>query len=358
VSDPSLPSTEGPSTRALHADRGLAELPDVAPAIRPSTTFRRGPGRTYRRDSQETTERFEAVIAALEGGSAVAYASGMAAAAAALHHVRPRRVALPDDVYHGVRELTTSLQERGEVELVEPDRLEEGDLWWIETPSNPRCLITDLKAVATEASGRGVVTVCDSTFATPIALRPLSFGIDIVMHAATKAIAGHSDVMAGLLVTSTGRADRLRHERALTGAIPGSLDVWLALRGVRTLAIRQERAAATASSLADRLVRHGVPTYYPGLPDHPGHDVAHRQMATMGSMLSVDLGDAAAADRFVAGLHLFTDATSLGGVESLVERRALSDPTIEPGLVRLSVGIEDPDDLLADVDDALRAVDR
>ena len=113
----------------------------------------------------------------------------MGRARQALHHVRPRRVALPADVYHGVRELATSLQERGEVELVEPDRLEEGDLWWIETPSNPRCLITDLEAVATEASGRGVVTVCDSTFATPIALRPLSFGIDIVMHAATKAIA-------------------------------------------------------------------------------------------------------------------------------------------------------------------------
>ena len=347
----------GPSTAALHADRDVAELPDVAPAIRPATTFRRGTGRTYRRDSHETTERFEAVIGVLEGGSAVAYASGMAAAAAAIDLVRPDRISLPDDVYHGVRELVRTMAERGDVELVPVHELGPGDLWWVETPSNPRCLVTDLEVVAATARQHGAVTVCDSTFATPVGLQPLSWGVDIVMHAATKAIAGHSDVMAGLLVTDPARAEALRSRRVLTGAVPGSLDTWLALRGVRTLAIRQERASHSAGALAERLARHAIRTFYPGLVDHPGHDIARRQMRSMGSMLAVDLGDADTADRFIAALRLFTDATSLGGVESLVERRAVSDPTVAPGLVRISVGIEDTDDLLADVEVGLRAAE-
>lgn len=356
MSAPTNPSDVGPSTTGLHADRASAELPDVAPAIRPATTFRRGTGRTYRRDSHETTERFEAVIGSLEGGSAVAYASGMAAAAAAIHHVRPRRIALPEDVYHGVRGLVATLVERGDLDRVTPDELEDGDLWWVETPSNPRCRITDLEGVASDARERGIITVCDSTFATPIALQPLTFGIDIVMHAATKAIAGHSDVMAGLLVAAPERADHLRSERVLTGSIPGSLDIWLALRGVRTLALRQERAATTAGVLAEWFADRSVTTYYPGLTGHPGYTIARGQMRSMGSMLAIDLDDADAADRFIDALALFTDATSLGGVESLVERRALSDPTIEPGLIRMSVGIEDAEDLVGDVESALRAI--
>lgn len=356
---PTGPSTSdptpefGPSTRALHADRARAELPDVAPAIRPSTTFRRGTGRTYRRDSHETTERLEAVVGDLEGGGAVAYASGMAAAAAAIHHVDPRRMSLPDDVYHGVRELVGSLTDSGRIRVVDPEDLEAGDLWWIETPSNPRCHITDLEAVAAAAAAAGVVTVCDATFATPMALQPLRWGIDIVMHATTKGIAGHSDVMGGLLVTDDDRSERLRRERVVTGAIPGSLDSWLALRGIRTLSLRHERASVTAGALAAWFHDRGVATAYPGLPSHPGHEIAVAQMSSMGTMLSVDLLDATTADRFIAGLELFTDATSLGGVESLIERRALSDPTIDPGLVRISVGIEDTADLLADVEQAL-----
>lgn len=352
---PTIPNGPGPSTRSVHGDRGHAELPDVAPAIRPSTTFRRG-GRTYRRDSHETTERFEAVIGELEGGAAVAYASGMAAAAAAIAHVGPRRISLPADVYHGVRGLVQSLAASGAVEVVEAERLEAGDLWWIETPSNPKCLITDVAAVASRAVQRGVATVCDATFATPIGMHPLASGVDLVLHASTKAIGGHSDVMGGVLVTDVDRAESLRAERSLSGAVPGSLDVWLALRGLRTLPLRQERASHTAGVLARRFHEQGLPTWYPGLVTHPGHDIALAQMHSMGSMLAVDFGDARTADRFIGALALFTDATSLGGVESLIERRALSDPLIEPGLVRISVGIEDTEDLVADVDSALRAL--
>jgi cystathionine gamma-synthase len=343
----------GPSTRSVHADRHLAELPDVAPAIRPSTTFRRDTGRTYRRDSHETTERFEAVIGDLEGGHAVAYASGMAAVSAAIEHVRPLRISLPADVYHGVRAHVEALAAAGRVDVVDQTMLEAGDLWWIETPSNPKCLITDLAAVAVEASERGITTVCDATFATPVGMRALTFGVDMVMHATTKAIAGHSDVMGGVLVTGEpARAASLQSERTLTGAVPGSLDIWLALRGTRTLPLRHERASASAARVATWLADRGVATWYPGLASHPGHAIAARQMASMGSMLSADFLEASVADRFIAGLDLFTDATSLGGVESLVERRALSDPAIEPGLVRFSLGIEDTADLLDDVERA------
>ncbi len=340
----------GDSTRSVHADRSVADLPDLAPAIRPSTTFVAGYDRTYRRDSHETTERFEAVIGALEGGHTVAYASGMAAAAAALAHARPGRVSLPEDVYRGVRDLVEMRAGEGAFEIVASDELGSGDLWWIETPSNPLCRITDLDAVAVEARRRGVITVCDATFATPVLMSPLAFGIDVVMHATTKAIAGHSDVMGGVLsVSDASTAGSLRRERSLTGAVPGSLDVWLALRGVRTLPLRMQRSCATAGVLTEWFSAMGVSTYYPGLASDPGHEVASRQMRAMGSMFSVDFGDASTADRFIGELRLFTNATSLGGVESLVERRALSDPTIAAGVVRFSTGIEDSEDLLADV---------
>jgi cystathionine gamma-synthase len=342
----------GPSTTTIHADRAEAELPDVAPAIRPSTTFAEGTGRRYRRSSHETTERFEAVMGALEGGHTVAYASGMAAVAAVIDHVAPARIAIPDPVYHGVGALVARLAERGAITRSGVEALREGDLWWIETPSNPYCRITDLLAAARNASARGIVTVVDATLATPMGVTPLAFGIDVVMHSTTKMIAGHSDVLGGALsVASEERAGRLAAERSLTGAVPGSLDVWLALRGIRTLPLRHQRASRSASALVEWLAAKGVPTHYPGLV---GDDavIAASQMRSMGSILAVDLGTAARADAFLDRLELFTNATSLGGVESLAERRAVSDPSFPPGLVRLSVGIEDTDDLLADVGEA------
>ena len=348
----------GRSTTSIHADRSLAESPDVAPPIRPSTTFEEDTGRRYRRSSHETTERLEAVIGALEGGSAVAYSSGMAAASAIVSRYRPHRIVLPE-VYHGVRDLIHREQAAGRLEITDPDGLAGGDVWWVETPSNPTCQITDLEDVAANAHAVGAIVVCDATFATPAGMNPLAFGVDVVMHSATKAIAGHSDALAGLVVVSDPEEARsLREERVLHGSVPGSLDAWLALRGVRTLPLRHERATASAPRIAAFVDERAIRTWYPGLASHPGHDVAHRQMRSMGSLMSIDLGDAETAEAFVAALSVFTVATSLGGVESLAEHRVRSDPETDPGLVRLSIGIEDVEDLLADLDQALRSAGR
>lgn len=344
---------QGPSTRSLHADRALSDLPDVAPAIRPSTTFEDGTLRRYRRASHETTERLEAVLGSLEGGHAVAYSSGMAAVAAVLEHVEPSRVVLPDVVYHEVRELVRDRERRGILVRGSMSRLAAGDLVWVETPSNPFCEVTDIAAVSKAAHAVGAFVAVDATLATPANLRPLDFGADIVVHATTKAISGHSDAMGGVVVVGdTATAESLVRHRTRMGSIPGSLDVWLTLRGVRTLPLRAERAAENASALAAAFSEAGVRTWYPGLDEHPGHDVAVSQMRTMGSMLSIDLGSGEAAAAFVDEVEVFTSATSLGGVESLVEVRSRSDASIAPGVVRISVGIEDAADL---VDDALSA---
>lgn len=342
-----------PFTTALHADGGLRELPDVSPPIRPSTTFIEGTGRRYRRTSHETTERFEAVIGALERGHAVAYSSGMAAVAAVVDHVRPRKVHVPD-VYHGVRMLFESREQAGHLTLVERDALGEGDLEWIESPSNPLCAITDITATSIENLARGTITAIDATFATPVLLQALGLGADFVVHSATKAIGGHSDTHTGVVaVADDNTARELRDQREYTGAVPGSLDVWLALRGIRTLPLRMQRASTTAGHIAAWTHANGITTHYPGLPSHPGHDIAAREMSGFGSMLSIDVGSAETASRAVRSVKVFTNATSLGGVESLIEHRSVSDPGIDPGLIRISVGLEDPQDLIDDLAAAL-----
>ena len=342
------------STRALHADRDVSDEPDVGAPIRVSTTFAEGAQWRYRRTSHPTTERLEAVLGSLDGGHAVCYSSGMAAAAGVLDVVRPLRVSLPDDVYHGVRQLVEQREADGHLSIVSSVDLEVGDLWWLESPSNPKCLITDLAAVSRDARPRGVVTACDATFATPALMQPLAHGIDVAMHSTTKAISGHSDALGGVLVTAdAGRADNLRDMRNLTGAVPGSLDVWLSLRGVRTLELRVMKASESAMQIAHWFHANGIETWYPGLDDAQGHAIATQQMRAFGTMLSVDLGDADAAGRFVESLEVFTNATSLGGVESLSEHRLRSDPTVDPGLVRLSIGIEAVGDLIADISGAL-----
>ncbi len=349
-----MPAMEGFATRALHADGQIDDGPDVAAPIRVSTTYEEGTGRRYRRTSHSTTERLEAVLGSLDGGEAVCYASGMAAVAAVLDVVRPRRLSLPHDVYHGVRMLVAKRSAARDVVVSVPEELGQGDVWWIESPSNPKCLIADLPDLASQANARGILTVCDATFATPALVQPLAHGIDVVMHSTTKSLAGHSDALGGVLVARSGAlADDLRAMRNVTGAVPGSLDVWLTLRGVRTLQLRIQHASASAMTIARWFSDNGFATWYPGLPGHPGHETAVDQMTAFGSMLSVDLGDAQAASRFVSDLGVFTNATSLGGVESLAEHRLLSDPTIDPGLVRLSIGIEDVTDLIKDLELAL-----
>ncbi len=344
--------SDDPHTLAIHGDRLVDDDPGVAPPIHVSTTFdkQRAPARYYRRESHATTERFEAVVAALEGGAAVAYPSGMAAIASVLRLLRPARVALPEEVYHGTRELVASQP----WETAAPADLAEGDVWWLETPSNPRCLVADLAAIAAEAKGRGVHVVVDSTFATPALLRPLELGVPLVVHAATKFLAGHSDAMGGVAVCADEEdAGRLRAARSLDGAVPGALDVWLALRGVRTLPLRVERQSATALAIARHLDGRVPRVWYPGLPSHPDHDVAGRQMRAFGAVLSFELGSRGGAAAAMTRLRVFRNATSLGGVESLAEHRIEADPGAPPALIRLSVGLEAPEDLIADLDQAL-----
>ncbi len=349
-----------PFTAAVHADDHLAELPDVAPAIRPATTFGHedGDARTYRRASHETVERLEAVLGALDGGAAVAYPSGMAAIAAVIRRHRPARIALPDDVYHGTRSFVEAGVAHADWELVAPEALSAGDLRWLETPSNPRCLITDLAAAARDGAAAGVTTVVDATFATPVLLRPLELGIDVVVHSATKFISGHSDALGGVVVTrDEALAAALRADRTRDGAVPGSLESWLSLRGVRTLPVRMARQSETAAAIAEWLAARVDTVWYPGLAGHPGHDIARQQMSGFGAIVSFELDSATTAAAAVERLELFRNATSLGGVESLAEHRLRSDPTAPPALIRLSIGLESSEDLIADLDQALSNAD-
>ncbi len=348
---------QDPFTAAIHADDALSELSDVAPPLRPTTTYERAEGgRIYRREGDETSERLEAVIGALEGGHSVVFPSGMAAVAAVLRYLQPSRVALPDDVYHGVRAFAGAEVERGSFLQVSVDDLQPGDVWWVETPSNPKCLITDLAAVAQSAQDRGLITIADATFATPVLQPTLSFGIDFSVHATTKYIAGHSDAMGGVVSTLDEIvAESLRNGRVIDGAVPGALETWLTLRGIRTLPLRVARQSETAAEVAAFLDGRVDKVWYPGLADHPGHETAVSQMESFGGMLSFEVADAETASAVVERFQVFTNATSLGGVESLAEHRLLSDPTAPPGLIRLSIGIESAAALIADLQQALGA---
>jgi cystathionine gamma-synthase len=222
------------------------------------------------------------------------------------------------------------------------------------TAEKAKCVVTDVEAISAFNKSSGAITVVDSTFATPMFVNPLLLGADVVMHSVTKGISGHSDVQAGALVVRDEElADELRTHREMTGAVPGSLDTWLALRGIRTLPLRAERAATSAAFVASWALQSGLHTYYPGLPSHPTHEIAERQMRGFGTMLSIDVGSFERAAAVVGRVKLFTNATSLGGVESLIEHRIASDPTMDPGLIRLSIGLESPQELVADLSNAL-----
>lgn len=344
-----------PYTDAIHADAGMIELPDVAPPLRPTTTFRREPGGPiYRRDGPPTVSRLEAVLGALEGGAAVFYPSGLGALASLLRVLRPARVTVPAVVYHGTRSFVELEAKRGLWEIAPESALRDGDVLLIETPANPTCLITDVAARSTEMSDRGVVTVVDSTFGTPVLQQPLELGADFVMHATTKFIGGHSDAMGGFVASrNTEVIDALLEQRHYDGMVPGELEAWLTLRGIRTLPLRVHRQSETAMAIAGWLVDRVRVVWYPGLESHPGHDVATRQMEAFGGVLSFEVEGAEAAAAVVDRLRLFRNATSLGGVESLAEHRILSDSTAPPGLIRLSIGLESPGALITDLDQAL-----
>ena len=354
----------------------------VVPPLVASAPYERAPdgsypgGHTYTRDQNPTYDRCEALLARLEDGrEALLFSSGMAAAATVFETLAPGdHVVAPAEMYWTIRSWMQARAADGRFAL---DLVPNGDhdalrrvlrpgstrIVWVETPSNPACLITDIAATAEIAHAAGARVVVDGTVATPVLCRPLRLGADLVMHSATKQLNGHSDVLAGALVTA--RDDdfwgRIRHERANRGAVLGPFEAWLLLRGMRTLFLRVAKSAENALQVAEVLARHpGVDAVlYPGLPDHPGHDLARRQMqGGFGPIVSFRVGSPERARQVAGALRLFRNATSLGGVESLVEHRA---PVEGPGtpvpadLLRLSVGIEDAGDLVADLQQALAA---
>jgi len=371
--------------KATQAAQGLGWIDEATKAIIPpvylTTTYIRDPDNQYRagysygRPHNPTSEHPEALLAALEGGAAcLTFASGMAAATAVFLALKPGdHVVAPKIMYWGLRKwLQSTAVEWGlTVEFVDgassdaiavamrPGRTK---LVWIETPANPTWPVTDIAEAAAIAHRAGALLAIDSTVATPVLTRPIEFGADIVMHSATKYLNGHSDVVAGALVAA--RTDefweRIVALRSGNGAILGPFEAWLLLRGMRTLYPRVERACRSAAAVAAHFADHprvaGV--LYPGLPGHPGHAIAARQMSGgFGGMLSIRVaGGEAAAIAAAARVGLWKRATSLGGVESLIEHRASVEGAgtpAPPDLLRLSVGIEDPADLVDDLDQAL-----
>lgn len=368
-------------TRLIHAGvRFDAHTGEVADAIRLSTTFRHGPaaerrpgGFEYQREGHANGQDFEVALAAVEHGArAVAYASGMAAIAAMFASVDgPGKVIVPRDVYNGTRLMAREyLTARGfavqEIDCFDTEATIAAidgttRLVWLETPSNPRLMVSDIRAIASRTKDSGTVLAVDNTFASPILQNPIALGADVVMHSTTKYIGGHSDVMGGALVFAKDDelARRAEHHRHLHGAHLAPFNAWLNLRGLRTLHVRMERHVANATRVAEFLAAHPnvARVHYPGLLRHPQHAIAAKQMSGFGGMVSFEMPDRDAALRVAGNVRLFTNATSLGGVESLIEHRESTEvslPKSPPGLLRLSVGLEHADDLITDLEAALR----
>lgn len=341
----------------------------------PASNFVLGERRAYSRDDGTPGwEALEEIVGGLEGGSSVSYASGMAGIAAIFDQLPTGSVvALPDDCYQGVAGLAKTGEKRGRwtvqrIPVADTAGWIEvcgmADLVWLESPSNPLLRVADLDVICTAPRKRGAILGVDNTFATPLNQRPLSLGADVVVQSATKFIGGHSDLLGGVVtVRDTNLLATLRHARELAGATPGAFETFLAVRGARTLALRLERAQHNAMVLAERLARHPNVslTRYPGLPSHPTYEAARRQLKGFGTIISFDVhGDAAAADAVCTRLRLIQHATSLGAVESTMERRASipGQEHLPATLLRLSVGIEAVEDLWTDLDQALRNVPR
>ena len=368
-------------TLAVHAGHHPdAATGAVSPPIHPSTTFAREPDGTlphgflYARSDNPTRRELERSLAALEGGeTAIAFASGMAATAAVFQSMLPgEHVVAPEDAYYGTARLLREVMAGWGlgstlVDMTDPHAVAEAvtphtRLIWMETPSNPALAVTDIARVAAIAHAAGARCVCDNTWATPLLQRPLALGCDLVMHSTTKYLGGHSDLTGGALIAPEDDdwAARLRTLQALGGGVPSAFDCWLLMRGIRSLAWRMRGHCENAAIVAAFLARHEAVAvvHYPGLASDPGHAVAARQMTGFGGMVSVQVkGGAEAALDVVRRVKLFTRATSLGGPESLIEHRASvegPESRTPPGLLRLSIGLEHPDDLVQDLDQALR----
>ncbi|MCH8183565.1 MAG: cystathionine gamma-synthase [Proteobacteria bacterium] len=378
----------GFATRAVHA----GQSPDpttgaiMTPIYATSTYVQESPGVhkgfEYARTQNPTRGAFEACVADLENGAAgFAFASGMAATATVLELLDTgAHVVAGDDLYGGTYRLFENVRRRSAgldftfVDLTDPVNLEaairpETRMLWVETPTNPMLRLVDLEASAAIARRNGVLTVCDNTFASPYIQRPLDHGFDVVVHSTTKYLNGHSDMVGGVVVVRNDDdlKSRLAYLQNAVGGISGPFDSFLALRGLKTLALRMERHCASGQAVAEYLAGHAKveSVHYPGLASHPQHALAKRQMEGFGGMVTAILsGGLDDARRFLERCHYFALAESLGGVESLIEHPAImthaSIPAAEraklgisDSLVRLSVGIEDADDLIADLKNAL-----
>ena len=396
--------TLGFATRAIHAgqepDPGTGAV--VPPIYQVSTYQQDGVGGLrggweYSRSGNPTRAALEAALAAVEGGAAAfAFASGLAAEDAVLRAaLRPGdHMVIGNDVYGGTYRLVARVLgpwgvEHTPVDLTAADRLLDAirpgrtKVVWVETPSNPLLSIADITAIAGHARAAGALLVVDNTFASPALQNPLALGADVVVHSTTKYVGGHSDLVGGAAVVADGAQlpaglegptgttsvrDAIRFLQNASGAIAGPFDAWLALRGLKTLDVRMQRHCANAQRVAEFLAAHPAVTHvsYPGLATHPGHELAARQMRGFGGMVSFRTGDAQVAGAVCGATRIFTLAESLGGVESLVEHPArmthgsVAGTALEvpDDLVRLSVGLEDVDDLVADLDQALAAATR
>jgi cystathionine gamma-synthase len=370
-------------TRAIHA----GQEPDpstgaVVPPVHFSTTFAQDAvgehrGYEYARSGNPTRTALETCVASLEGGAhGLAFSSGLAASDCLLRQLQPGdHVIVSDDAYGGTYRLVAQVLSKtglaftavdlADLEAVRAAWTPSTRLVWVETPTNPTLRIVDIAAVAEEARSRGARCVVDNTFATPYLQQPIALGADVVVHSSTKYLGGHSDVVGGCLVLNDdGLAQDLRFLQNAAGAVPGPMDCYLVLRGVKTLAVRMDRHCANAMEIAEYLDTHAAVerVLYPGLPAHPGHALANHQMWGFGGMVSFVLaGGEAAALKVAASTRLFTLAESLGAVESLIEHPARmthssvegSPLAVDPALLRLSVGIESVSDLLEDLESAL-----
>jgi cystathionine gamma-lyase len=377
----------GFATRAVHAGQVVEPLAGavMTPIYQTSTYVQEGLGRhrgyEYARTQNPTREALERNVASLEvGRHGFAFGSGLAALDALLKLLRAGdHVVCGDNVYGGTQRLmeqvyagfglTFTFVDMRDVANVERALVPATRVVYCETPTNPMMNLVDLAAIGDLTQAHGYLFVVDNTFATPFFQRPLEHGADIVLHSTTKYLNGHSDMVGGLLVTSRDDlAERLGFIQNAAGAVPGPMDCWLALRGIKTLPLRMRQHDANGRRVAEWLGRRRDVTalYYPGLPSHPQHDLACRQMSGFGGMISLDLGDAARARKFVEATRIFALAESLGGVESLIGHPAsMTHASVPPAmrlsmgltdsLVRLSCGVEDTEDLIEDLERAFAA---
>jgi cystathionine gamma-synthase len=357
IKDPILHFT----TLSIHADKNIENTPDLAPPIHLSTTYSsNSDGLVYSRVDQMTRRRLEAVLGALEGGKSVVYSSGLAAVLAALYLFKPKKVSI-EGGYWMTKNLMNLYGEGSGLQLIPLNDkmyeiLEKGDVIWIESPKNPTCEMDDIRKISEKAHKMGVYVIVDSTFATPVLQKTLELGADISLHSCTKALGGHSDLLGGALLTKDETMHyKLKKQRSLLGNVMGNLETYLLLRSLRTLYVRVKRQSKTGKKIAKFLASHPkvAKVWHPSISSHPAYKLAKKQMSGPPYCFSFETTSAQEAVNLPKKLNIFTEATSLGGVESLIDYRYKYDPDVSDCLLRISIGLESSKDLINDLKSAL-----